>query len=173
MRSRSESRSILFGFVEQRFSFPAEWPLSAMASIRTLEERIVSLGACWAFWFSRAAICLAPFRFHLRVERGQAINAVTGTRFGLLSFTFLERFVFTRLRHCLSAAVWQRVVHFSAHPQVMPTAPPAFPRWPRWLASCRSFLHVQPASGPSAGRSQSTPNGPRICCAPCTNNVRR
>jgi hypothetical protein len=56
----------------------------------------------------------------------QAINAVTGTRLWLLSFLFLEDFDFVlpfcSLRSCRnrqSAAIVQRLVYFSGHPQVM------------------------------------------------------
>src|SRR4051812_13432031 len=48
-------------------------------SIRTLDERF-SLGACWVFSFQPV---LPPVRrplFHRRIEVGQAIDAVTGTR---------------------------------------------------------------------------------------------
>src|ERR1700736_2359927 len=42
-----------------------------------------------------AAICLSPCGSALcERNRGQAINAVTGTRLWLLSFLFLERFCF-------------------------------------------------------------------------------
>ena len=58
------------------------------ASIRTLEERFISLGACWAFSFQpvlpsdwRPVVRLFPSR-----TLGQAINAVTGTR--LWAFVF-------------------------------------------------------------------------------------
>jgi hypothetical protein len=64
------------------------------ASIRTLEERFASLGACWAFLVSAgAAICLSPCGSALSEwNLGQAINAVTGTRLWALFFLFLERF---------------------------------------------------------------------------------
>ena len=51
------------------------------ASIRTLEERFVPLGACWAFSYQpvlpsdwRPVVLLVGWNL------GQAINAVTGTR---------------------------------------------------------------------------------------------
>ena len=56
---------------------------------------------------------------------GQAINAVTGTRLWLLSFLFLDDFALSfvfDLRgccNCNSVVVVQRLIHFSAHPQVM------------------------------------------------------
>ena len=65
------------------------------ASIRTLEERIVSLGARWAFSFQpvlpsdwRPVVSLKEWNV------GQAINAVTGTRLWL--FVFLSGTVLTR-----------------------------------------------------------------------------
>ena len=50
------------------------------ASIRTLEERIVSLGACWAF--SSQPVLLSVWRpvVSHQWNVAQAINAVTGTR---------------------------------------------------------------------------------------------
>ena len=64
------------------------------ASIRTLKERFISLGACWAFSVQPVlpSVC-RPVVLLFRAENlGQAINAVTGTRLWLLSFLFLERF---------------------------------------------------------------------------------
>ena len=70
-------------------------------------------------------------------------------------------------RHRQSAAVVQWLVYFSAHPQMM--------QQHRQL-SCRghnrSLLTVSSTAlsqfqSPRL-RSQSIPNGPKICCAPCT-----
>ncbi len=44
---RSQEGSFVFS--SDKLCSPAEWPLVRHASIRTLEERFVSLGACWAF----------------------------------------------------------------------------------------------------------------------------
>jgi hypothetical protein len=66
------------------------------ASIRTLEERFVSLGAHWAFSVQPVLPSVwRPCGSTLgEWNLGQAINAVTGTRLWLLSFLFLERFCF-------------------------------------------------------------------------------
>jgi len=62
------------------------------ASIRTLAERIVSLGACWAF--SVQSVLPSVWRpvvlLFFEWNQDQAINPVTGIR--LLSFLFVERF---------------------------------------------------------------------------------
>jgi hypothetical protein len=76
-----------------------------------------------------AAICLAPCGSALgELNLGQAIDAVTGTRLWLLSFSSWNDFDFGfgfavlllrdgRNRH--RVAVVQRFIHFSADPQVM------------------------------------------------------
>src|SRR6476620_3266100 len=58
------------------------------ASIRTLEERFVSLGACWAFSVQPVlpSVWRPVVRLFLEWNLGQAINAVTGTR--LWAFVF-------------------------------------------------------------------------------------
>jgi hypothetical protein len=68
-----------------------------------------------------AAICLAPYDSALgELNLGQALDAVTGTRLGLLSFLFLGTVLFLcGCCNCNSTAVVQWLVHFSAHPQVM------------------------------------------------------
>src|SRR5690348_14419183 len=75
------------------------------ASIRTLEERLVSLGAHWAFSVQPVLPSVwRPCGSTLgEWNLGQAINAVTGTRLWLLSFLFLERFCF----YAAAATVWQ------------------------------------------------------------------
>src|ERR1700733_14268477 len=78
------------------------------ASIRTLEERFVSLGAWWAFLvIAGAAICLAPCGSALfEWNPGQAINAVTETRLWAFCcslpgtvLTLFCLFVLCRCRH--------------------------------------------------------------------------
>jgi hypothetical protein len=93
MRRPVGVKSVLFVFGETLlFSVPSGH--CRHASIRTLEERFVSLGACWAFSYQPALpsdyrpLVLLFSQWNL----GQAINAVTGTRLWLLSFHFLERF---------------------------------------------------------------------------------
>jgi len=57
---RSQFDSIVFSLNKVYFFPPSGH--CRHASIRTLEERFVSLGACWAFLVSAgAAICLAPY----------------------------------------------------------------------------------------------------------------
>ena len=64
------------------------------ASIRTLEERIVSLGACWAF--SVQPVLPSVWRpVVLLLQSGTWARPLTQSPelgFGLLSFLFLERF---------------------------------------------------------------------------------
>src|SRR5579871_1858914 len=69
------------------------------ASIRTLEERFVSLGACWAF--SVQPVLPSVWRPVVSRKSGTWARPLTQSPelgFGLLSlFLFLERFCFTRL----------------------------------------------------------------------------
>src|SRR5206468_3460478 len=69
--------------------------------------------------------------------------------------------------HGHSTAVVQWLVHFSAHPQVM--------QQHRQLLAVATIARLLPLLPPRSAsfkpqrrRSQSTPNGPKICCAPCT-----
>ncbi len=165
---------ILYSFLRQRFFLP---PSSRCrhASIRPLEERFIRSVQVGRSRFSRCChlICDLQFRFS-GWNVGQAIDAVTGTRLWLLSCIFLERFCFCfavlslrGCRNCRSAAVMQRVVHFSAYPQMV--------QQHRQLSSCgdnRSLLPLFPPRSasfrPQRLGSQSGPNGLRISCAPCT-----
>src|ERR1700680_5103773 len=112
------------------FCSPAEWPLSpcfhphSRGAIRFARCMLGVLGS------AGAAICLAPCGSALgELNLGQAINAVTGTRLWLLSFLFLGTVLFLRGRgYCRWAAGVQRIVYFSAHPQVMPQHRPLFSR---------------------------------------------
>ena len=82
----------LFGFMGKFFLPPSSH--CRHASIRTLEERFVSLGAHWAFSFQPVlpsvwrpmVLALAEW------NPGQAIDAVTGTRLWAFVFSLLERF---------------------------------------------------------------------------------
>ena len=140
----------------------------------------VSLGACWAFSFQPVlpSVCrpVVPL-FHDRTW-ARRLTQSPELGFRLLSFPFLERLIFVLsfvlccCRHCRSAAVVQRFVRFSAHPQVM--------QQHRQLSGGRDDGSLLPALAAALGqlqpqrrRSQSTPNGPRMCCAPCTSSVRR
>ena len=93
MRRPVGVKSILFSFRETTFLLPPSGRCRH-ASIRTLEERFISLGACWAFSFQpvlpsdwRPVVRLFPSR-----TLGQAINAVTETRLEAFVFPFLRMF---------------------------------------------------------------------------------
>src|SRR5271155_4335144 len=70
------------------------------ASIRTLDERFVSLGACWAFSVQPVLPSVWRPVVPLGKNRTWARRLTQSPKlgFGLLSFLFLERFIFTRLR---------------------------------------------------------------------------
>ena len=149
---------ILFSFRETTFLLPPSGRCRH-ASIRTLEERFISLGACWAFSFQpvlpsdwRPVVRLFPSR-----TLGQATNAVTETRLWAFDFslpgTILTLFclvVFTQLLQLSFGYCCATVRTLLRSPTGDATTPPAFSRWPRWLASCRSSLHVLLVSGTSA-----------------------
>ena len=84
---------ILFLFRGTRFFLPPSGHCRH-ASIRTLEERFVSLGACWAFSFQ--PVLLSVWRpVVLLFQSGTWARRLTQSPelgFGLLSFLFLERF---------------------------------------------------------------------------------
>src|SRR5580692_10769453 len=77
--------------MEQRFVLPPSGHCRH-ASIRTLEERFVSLGACWAFSFQ--PVLLSVWRpVVLLISSGTRARPLTQSPelgFGLLSFLFLE-----------------------------------------------------------------------------------
>ena len=87
MRRPVGVKTILFSFCQASFFFSpflSRLPSGHCrhASIRTLEERLVSLGAHWAFSFQ--PVLLSDWRpvvlLLTESNLGQAINAVTGTR---------------------------------------------------------------------------------------------
>ena len=91
---QSQANSSSFFFVDKVFLPPSG--RCRYASIRTLEERFVSLGACWAFsvqpvlpsvW--RPVVLLSQSRTWAR-----RLTQSPELGFGLLSFLFLERFCF-------------------------------------------------------------------------------
>ena len=88
-RSQGNSGFMLF---DTLFVWPAR--RCRYASIRTLEERIVSLGACWMF--SVQPVLPSVWRpVVLLFESGTWARPLTQSPelgFGLLSFLFLERF---------------------------------------------------------------------------------
>src|SRR5580692_6520578 len=151
MRRPVGVKSILRNFIEQGFRLPPS-DRCRHASIRTLEERFVSLGACWAFsvqpvlpsvW--RPVVLLLQSRTWAR-----RLTQSPELGFGLLSFLFLERFCFTRPQLLSLGCCCAMVRTLLRSPTGDATTPPAFSRSPRWLASCCSSLHVLLVSGPSA-----------------------
>ena len=64
------------------------------ASIRTLEERLVSLGACWAFSFQPMlpSVWRPVVLLFFESDPGQAIDAVTETRLWAFGLSFLRMF---------------------------------------------------------------------------------
>src|SRR5579872_908190 len=117
------------------------------ASIRTLEERFVSLGACWAFsvqpvlpsvW--RSVVLLLPSgTWARRLTQSPEL----GFGFYLFSswnvFDFVLRFCFTRLltlSFCCYCATGRRL---RRSPIIDAATPPAFSQSPRWRASFRFF----------------------------------
>src|SRR6202795_461593 len=87
------------------------------------------------------------------VELGQAINAVTGTRLWAFVFSLPGTVLFLRGRgYGRGAAVVQRFVHFSAHPQVM--------QQHRQLSRGRHDGSLLPASSTTLGQLQ--PPAPEI-----------
>jgi hypothetical protein len=126
MRRPVEVKSILFSFRETRFVLPPSG-CCRHASIRTLEERFVSLGACWSS--SIQPVLPSVWRpVVLLSESGARARRLTQSPelgFGHLSYLFWNGFgvvCLFILRGCgywCWAAVAQRFVHFSAHPQMM------------------------------------------------------
>ena len=140
------------------------------AFIRTLEERFVSLGAHWAFTFQ--PVLLSVWRpVVLLLQSGTWARGLTQSpELGFCLFSSRNDFGFTRLRLLSLGCCCATVRTLLRLPTGDAATPPAFSRSPRWLA----FFPPRSASfRPQRRRSQSGPNGPRMCCAPCTNNVRR
>ena len=126
------------------------------ASIRTLEERIISLGACWAFSFQPVLPSVWRPLVSLKSERGPGDRR--SHRNSALAFdcslpgTILTWFclvVFTRLPRlsCDCCCAMARTPLRS--PTGDAATPPAFSRSQRWLDSSRSSLHARPVSVPS------------------------
>jgi hypothetical protein len=124
------------------------------ASIRTLEERIVSLGACWASSIQPVLPSVwRPVVLLLKVEPGPGHwrshrNSAWAFVFSLPG-TVLTLFLFTRLLqgsfdcYCATARTLLR------SPTDDAATPPAFLPWPRWLVSCHSAHRARPALIPS------------------------
>src|SRR5580704_4522052 len=116
MRRPVGVKSILRNFIEQGFRLPPS-DRCRHASIRTLEERFVSLGACWAF--SVQPVLPSVWRpVVLLLQSGTWARPLTQSPklgFGLFVFSspgtvliFVLSFVLRGCRHCRSAAVVER-----------------------------------------------------------------
>ena len=126
------------------------------ASIRTLEERIISLGAYWAFSFQ--PVLPSVWRPVVSLESGTWPRPLTQSPelgFGFYFFSswtililFLP-FCVTQLPllSCDCCCAMARTLLRS--PTDDAATPPAFLPWLRWLASWRFFRHAQPVSIPS------------------------
>src|SRR5215470_1845546 len=122
------------------------------ASIRTLEERIVSLGARWAFSFQ--PVLPSDWRPVVSRKSGTWARRLTQSPDSALAFVvysswndfdFVLPFCFTRLPELsfLCCCATGRILLRS--PTGDAATLPAFSRSPRWLAFCRSSHHVPPA----------------------------
>ena len=126
------------------------------ASIRTLEERLVSLGACWAF--SIQPVLPSDWRPVVALKSGTRPRRLTqspelGFGFCLFSswndFDFVSFFGFTQLQlSCSCGCAMVRTLLRS--PRGDAATPPAFLLSPQWLVSFRFFRHARPVSSPSA-----------------------
>ena len=126
MRRPVGVKSVLLFFRWTRFYSSRRVSHCRHASIRTLKERIVSLGACWAFSIQPAL--LSVWRPVVSLSSGTWPRPLTrspelGFGFCLSSswndFDFAFAVGLRSCRQCHSVAVVQGLVHFSAHPQVM------------------------------------------------------
>jgi hypothetical protein len=150
MRRPVGVKSILFSLRETTFfSLPSGH--CRHASIRTLEERFVSLGACWAFSFQ--PVLPSDWRpVVLLLQSGTRARRLTQSPklgFGFCLFSSWNGFVFTRLRllsfGCCCATVRTLLRSPTGDAEVLRAFLPS----PRSLVSCRFFHHARPASGPS------------------------
>src|SRR5208282_4414045 len=133
------------------------------ASIRTLEERFVSLGACWAFLIQ--PVLPSVWRpVVLLLQSGTWARPLTQSPelgFGLCllsswnDFDFVLPFCVMRPPPLSFGCCCAMVRTLLRSPTGDAAAPPAFLRWRRSLASSRSSRRVRPASVPSvAGHSR-------------------
>ena len=111
--------SSLFVFVDRVFLPPSSH--CRHASIRTLEERFVSLGAGWAFSFQ--PVLLSVWRpVILLMQSGTWARRLTQSPelgFGFCLSSSWNDFVLCSCCYRRTAAVMQWLVDFSAHPEVM------------------------------------------------------
>ena len=161
-RSQGDSGFIVsFCSLSQRKVFLPPSSHCRHASIRTLEERIVSLGACGAF--SIQPVLPSVWRpVVLLFESGTRPRRLTQSpelSFGFCLFSswndfafavWFCRFVFMPLPPPLLRCCCATVRTLRRSPTSDAAVPPAFLPWRRWLASSRFFHHAPPASVPSA-----------------------
>ena len=157
MRRPVGVKRILFSFRETLFVLPPSGRCRH-ASIRTLEERFISLGACWAFSFQ--PVLPSVWRpVVLFLQSGTWARPLTQSPelgFGLCLFSSWNGFDFcfvlrsTRLPPLWFGCCCAMVRTLLRSPIGDAAAPRAFLRWRRSLASCRFFPHVLLVSGPSA-----------------------
>ena len=163
--------------VKNRFrsvlTLPERPPLPPSFHPHSLDERF-SLGASWVFSFQPVLPpdcrpCFPPTAWKV----GQAIDAVTGTRRLGFCISFLRMFC---LYAAAGIALWLLLRNGSytsplTHNRCNKTA--SF----RATAMMARFFPLFPprsaSFSPQRRRSLSAPNGPRMCCAPCTSRVRR
>ena len=107
MRRPVGVKSILFSFRETTLVLPPSGHCRH-ASIRTLEERFVSLGASWAF--SVQPVLPSVYRpVVLLLQSGTRARRFTQSPelgFGLLSFLFLKRFCFYAAAATVVLLLW-------------------------------------------------------------------
>jgi len=146
--------SFLFFVGEKKFSSPSS--RCRRASIRTLEERIVSLGACGAF--SIQPVLPSVWRPIVALKSGTWPRPLTQSPelgFGFCLFSSLERFgfcfrFFKRLPQASLGCCCATVHTLLRSPTDDAVTPPAFLPWPQSLASSHFSRRARPVSIPSA-----------------------
>ena len=149
-----------------------------VATVATLpsapfDERLSSLGASWVFSFQPVLPPDCRPRFHLQDE-SWARRLTQSPELGFRLWLFLSKNVFGFMQPpaSLSACYYATVRKALRSPTGDAARRPAsrhgndgcfFPLFPPRSASFK----------PQRRRSQSTPNGPRMWCAPCTSRVRK
>jgi hypothetical protein len=162
MRRQVGVKSILFSFREITFVGPPSGRCRH-ASIRTLEERLVSLGACWAFLIQPVlpsvwrpvVLLLQSGTWARRLTQSPELGfrllffSLPGTILNLVCVAFMRLPALPHGCGCARARTLLR------SPTGDAAALPAFLQWRRSLASSRSSRRVRPASVPSvAGHSR-------------------
>src|SRR5215472_10422597 len=129
--------------------------------------------------FSRCCHLFGDLSFHSRVERGpRRLTQSPELGFGLLSFSSWNVFDFGfAFSYAVAATVIRLLLCNGTY--TSPLTQRCCSNTASFLAvatMARFFAFLPPRSAsfsPQRLRSQSIPNGPKICCAPCTNRVRR